>query len=379
VRVLLSSTSGAGHFRPLAPVARALVAAGHAVACAAPVEAADMVRSEGLEHLPFDGVPDDHPGRAAVFEALPRLPHAEAERLVGSEIFGRINTTFALPGAQAAVAAFRPDLVVHEMGEVAVRLAAEVAGVPGVGVSPSLTLASYVTAMAAGVAELRASLGLDADPEGLGLLTGPALSWFPATFDVPEAAAYDVRRFRDTDLPAPTEPADRSLVYVTLGSEAAAMPFFADALRQTVAGALRADLPVVVSTGRPVAPEILAGLDGDLRVEPWVVQAAVLAQARVVVCHAGSGTTLGALAAGVPVVAVPLFADQPYNAERLVATGCGLAVAPGPALADEVAAAVARLIAEPPAGSARIAREIAALPPVGAAVPWLEACATGGA
>jgi UDP:flavonoid glycosyltransferase YjiC (YdhE family) len=378
MRVLLSSTSGAGHFRPLLPVARALVSAGHAVACAAPAEAADMVTTAGLEHLPFDGVPEDHPGRAAVFGAVPSLPHDEAERLVGSEVFGRINTTYALPGAQAAVASFRPDLVVHEGGELAVRMAAETVGIPAVMVLPSLTLSSYVTAMAAGVAELRASLGLDPDADAEALLAGSALSWFPPSFDRPEAATYDVHRFRDADHPGPSSAADRALVYVTLGSEAASLPFFPDVLRQVVAGALRAGLPVVVSTGRPVAPELLAGLDGDLRVEEWVDQTAVLAQAHAVVCHAGSGTTLGALAAAVPVVAVPLFADQPYNAERVVMTGCGLAVHPGPAMADEVADAVSRLVADPPAGIGRVAAEIAALPPVAAAVPWLEACAGGG-
>ena len=40
----------------------------------------------------------------------------------------------------------------------------------------------------------------------------------------------------------------------------------------------------------------------------------VLPHARVLVCHGESGTTLGALAAGVPLVVTPLFADQPHNA-----------------------------------------------------------------
>ena len=47
MRVLLSTTSGAGHFRPLLPVARALADAGHEIACAAPEEARAMVEREG--------------------------------------------------------------------------------------------------------------------------------------------------------------------------------------------------------------------------------------------------------------------------------------------------------------------------------------------
>ena len=48
----------------------------------------------------------------------------------------------------------------------------------------------------------------------------------------------------------------------------------------------------------------------------------------VVVGHGGSGTTFGALAAGVPVVIVPLFADQFANAERVAEAGAALVVEP---------------------------------------------------
>ena len=42
------------------------------------------------------------------------------------------------------------------------------------------------------------------------------------------------------------------------------------------------------------------------------------------ISHGGSGSTLGALAAGLPMVVVPLFADQFLNAGRVAATGAGL-------------------------------------------------------
>ena len=52
-------------------------------------------------------------------------------------------------------------------------------------------------------------------------------------------------------------------------------------------------------------------------------QADVLGHASLVVCHGGSGTTIGALAAGCPLVVSPMFADQPYNAWRVVDAGAG--------------------------------------------------------
>ncbi len=52
--------------------------------------------------------------------------------------------------------------------------------------------------------------------------------------------------------------------------------------------------------------------------------------ASAMVCHGGFGTVRAGLAAGVPLAVLPLFADQPYNAERVQALGAGLASAARP-------------------------------------------------
>jgi MGT family glycosyltransferase len=86
-----------------------------------------------------------------------------------------------------------------------------------------------------------------------------------------------------------------------------------------------AELPVrVLLTG---ARDLDLGVvPPNVHVEAWVPQADVLAYASAVICHGGSGTTLGALAAGLPLVVVPLFADQPYNATRIASVGAGVVV-----------------------------------------------------
>src|SRR5919112_2462844 len=66
-----------------------------------------------------------------------------------------------------------------------------------------------------------------------------------------------------------------------------------------------------------------------VRVERWVDQATVLGHPAAVICHGGGGSVLGALAAGAPLVIVPLFAkDQHINARRIAAVGAGLVVPP---------------------------------------------------
>ena len=131
---------------------------------------------------------------------------------------------------------------------------------------------------------------------------------------------------------------------------------------------------VLLTLGGELPDDALGPLPGNVHAERWVPQADVLAHADLVVCHGGSGTTLGALAAGVPLVVMPLFADQPHNARRVAAVGAGLAVgAPdrGEPLAGPGAPRSHRACARRPAfrrvGQA-VAAEMQALPDAGAVV-----------
>ena len=94
------------------------------------------------------------------------------------------------------------------------------------------------------------------------------------------------------------------------------------------------------------------------------------------ISHGGLGTTLRALAHGVPLLLLPLGRDQAFNAARVVEYGAGIQLAPdaGPAA---VAGAVARLLDEPgfAAAAARAAARVAADVPDQRAADALEACA----
>jgi UDP:flavonoid glycosyltransferase YjiC (YdhE family) len=89
-----------------------------------------------------------------------------------------------------------------------------------------------------------------------------------------------------------------------------------------------ADLPVrvLLTTGANMAEYPLGAIPSNVTVETFVPQAKVSENAQLVVTHGGSGTVLGALAAGMPLVVAPMFADQPDNARSIEAAGCGVAV-----------------------------------------------------
>jgi UDP:flavonoid glycosyltransferase YjiC (YdhE family) len=86
----------------------------------------------------------------------------------------------------------------------------------------------------------------------------------------------------------------------------------------------------------------------------------------VVVTHGGSGTTTAALTRGLPMVVVPLFADQMHNADRVAAAGVGMVV-DGRRAATDLAPAVRRVLAEESFARAAqgVAAELRALPSAG--------------
>jgi UDP:flavonoid glycosyltransferase YjiC (YdhE family) len=371
MRLLLATTANAGHFGPMVPFAEACRAAGHEVLVAAPVSFAAAVERAGFRHWPCPDIdPDERAAFMTRFMAAPPEKRNEVTMIVGGEMAARS----ILPGMLSAIDEWRPDVVLREVGELGSALAAELRGVPQVQVLVGLSKFLGFTARlgARALAELRASLGLPPDEDGGFLHNLTAVSLLPESFEEPDGPS--VHRFRPP-VPAATSDwsGERPLVYTTFGTVAAGVPFAAETFRTVVEAV--ADLPVRVlaTVGDGGAVD---GFPANVRVERWVPQHDVLASAAAMVCHGGTGTVLGGLTAGVPIVAVPQFADQPDNAAHVAATGVGLAVGGGeerPATVEEVRAAVSEVLEKPSYRSAAmgVRDEVAEMPPVADAVPLI--------
>ena len=83
----------------------------------------------------------------------------------------------------------------------------------------------------------------------------------------------------------------------------------------------------------------------NVDVRGHVPHGSILPGVTAVVCHGGLSTITGTLAAGKPLVVIPQGRDQDMNAERVAATGAGLAL-PIDASVDQIAAAIRRVIDE---------------------------------
>lgn len=386
MRVLISTTANDGHFGPLVPLGRAALEGGHEVRVAAPTSFGESVRRAGFDHVPFADAPPELIG--PVMATLPTLPFDQADATVIREVFGRIDAQAAYPGVLAAIEDWRPDVLVREPAELGSLAAAERAGVPHLQVVIGMSELSRVLAelLVEPLAELSALVGLRDDTLSTAMASESQLSPVPASLDRAGDPAFDPAavafRFRDASTPAaPSQPLptwgdpEQPLVYVTFGSVTGSLPPFAGVFRQALDGL--ADLPVrvLMTVGRRVDIDGLGPLPTNARVEAWWPQADVLGQAALLLGHGGFGTTMGALAAGVPQVVAPIFtSDQIVNARHVAAIGAGRMVAAGPDAPGRACAEVAGVLADPAYRrvAAEVAAEIAVLPPVSQALDVLE-------
>jgi UDP:flavonoid glycosyltransferase YjiC (YdhE family) len=382
MRILFTSILATGHFTPLIPFATALKRRGHDVRVAAPPDLA-QVAAVGLVHAPV-GRPDNAALQAA-FACEKDLPAERREGYVIREIFADLLPRAALPALRQTIRDWRPDLIVREAAEYAAVIAAAEAGIPHVRVSVS-NGHNFRHAVAP-VDVLRAEAGLAPD-NGASLRGARAFTAFPASMEEPgsDGATQPQFRVRLPHDPAPegrpewAAPGDAPRVYVTFGTVLGASiigpPAKARAMIRAALDAV-ASLPVtaLMTTGPSIDRDTLGPIPANVTVREWVPQDHILPHVDAVLCHAGSGTVIGALAAGLPIVATPVGADQPENARRIAAIGAGLAVdVPDAAV---IAAALARVLDEPSfrSRSRSVAAEIAALPDVDAGVDAMLAIA----
>ena len=320
-RVLFTSTQGVGHFRPLQPFIASCRRTGHEVALVVPPALEAIANEENaIVHIGADP-PSAELG--PIWGRVREATHEEAAQLVLGEVFGRLKPGSLLPVVRQVVASWRPDLVVHESAEFAGAIAAEEAGVPHAVVAVSRASTDMIDIVPS---------RLDRFLPGIcdRIRESPFLTVFPASLD---ADCYEqTHRIQPPSDIAEALPdfwpgQDGPLVYVTFGTVTRDTAVARAAFSAAIEAVNELPARVLVTTGGELPNDALPVVAPNVRIEHWVRQADILPHAEVVVCHGGSGTTIGALAAGVPLVLVPLFADQQTNAQVVDAAGAGVAVA----------------------------------------------------
>jgi UDP:flavonoid glycosyltransferase YjiC (YdhE family) len=383
VKVLFTCVVGHGHFNPMVPLAHALEAAGHLVAFATDPSFCVYVREEGFEAHPA-GL--DQPDALAQFVASTpgwrEMSPEDRQPIQYSGMFGRVRAPAMLRDLVPLVTAWQPDLLIHDAGEMAGAIAAEAAGIAHVEHSFGILRSTLARSLATeAIQPLATELGVP-NP-GVGGSGGELyLDICPPGIQDPEISDVpNVQRLRPLWSDGATDPAllgwlaglpSRPTVYVTMGT---VFNKASDVFRAVLEGLREEALNVIVTVGPSGDPAGLGPQPENVHVERYIPQSQLLPLCDLFVSHGGSGALLGALSAGVPMLAIPQGADQFINAKRVVEAGFGLRLMPSELTSDAVRSAARRLIDD--GQFVEVARvqqaAIAEMPDPSAVVPVLEA------
>lgn len=324
MRVLLAAVPAVGHLFPLVPLAWALRVEGHEVLFAS-LDGAEVLTHAGLPYVsvqPGLRMYDEVLGRAGA--ARPDLLErtrvsAGADRDAFVRLFAALNSTIANSFFELADD-WKPDLIVHEYLSPIGALAAHRLGVPcaefRIGFSPFPELRA---AMLDELVSLRPDDRAD-DPVAT-VHTVPA-SMGGAGDLAMRPVPYDGGGDRPGWL---RHQPDRGRIAVTLGTVSPTMSGIGR-VRRVVAAAESLDAEIVLATGDTDLTE-LGPLPPTVRAPGWVSWSALLHGSSLAVHHGGSGTSLTALAAGVPQLLLPDGSDRHINAAAIGARGAGAVAA----------------------------------------------------
>jgi UDP:flavonoid glycosyltransferase YjiC (YdhE family) len=359
------------------PLAHALAEAGHDVAFASGEPVAGDAASEGF--TAFRAGPDlDAAEPLVVRDRAALLPPSQVRSFVFTELFVRVELEPRADDLANVVEQWAPDIVVHEVAEFAAPLVATIAGIPYVEHSfgPAVQT-DVIRAAGEATAPFWSSRGLAPHPLG-GFYRYLYLDVCPPSLQVPDMVTGAAQGIRTIEARPPAEElpwleALRGLpiVYITLGT---VYNQNLDVFQALLHGLRDDPLNLVVTVGEQNDAGVLGRQPPNVSVHRYIPQELLLPHVAAVVTHGGAGSTLGALAFGLPLLIVPQGADQFYNAERVMAAGAGLKLMPDHLTSDSARDAVRMLLHDGTFRDAahRIRSEFEAMPDPREAVETLE-------
>jgi UDP:flavonoid glycosyltransferase YjiC (YdhE family) len=355
----------------MVPLARAFLDRGDEVLWATGADVCGRLEQEGFR-ASAAGL-SERDGMSELFARFPEihaLAPAERPEFMFPRLFGAVRAAPMLADLLPIAQAWSPALVVCDAAELAGHVAAGALGVPSVTHSfGALLPATRLAAASTEIAPLWAARGQAPRPycgsyDHLYLDIYPPSLQDSARPHVPATQLLRPGTFAiagDERPPAAvTEASSDPLVYITFGTV-----FSNDAVLSTVVEAARGlAVRVVVTVGPHGDPASLGPQPRHVHVARYIAQGQLLPHCAAVVSHAGSGTFLAALNAGLPQLCVPQAADQFLNAAACTQSGSGLALQPGNVSAEGVRGAIERLLSEASFRTAaeRVSREIGAMP-----------------
>ena len=382
MRVLFTTHPASGHLHPLVPLARAAGDAGHDVRFA--IAGSHVPAVERLGFPAFSAGADyEDPEVARIKAEAESHEGLEHAAVAIRDLFAGILAERMIPDLERIVAEWRPDLVVAEVTELASLLVARRVGLPRVNILFGLYGAVQALGDVAiqGIAPLWLRMGLGPIPDLDFFDTETSLVFAPPGYEIPGVvlppSATLIRpvpfdQSGDESLPEwVLRRPRRPLVLATLGTVLNRTP---GVLEDIARAAGEETLDLVMTVGRDRDPSSLGPVPGNVRVERYIPFSLLLPHCSAMIAHAGYGTVMAGLCNGLPMLLLPLGADQPLHAARCEALGAAAVIERGALSVAAIREGLGRILDDPSLGEhARAVRgTIEAMPGMDQAVRILE-------
>jgi N-glycosyltransferase len=307
----------------------------------------------------------------------------------GNDVFNRVLFKNYLIGPHTAKMArdvvaiaekMQPDVIMHDCSEFGGYLAAEMLEVPHVSLDNGLTrlVCELHDVYEPELNSVRRALGLPPEPDYPG-----SHKYLVATPAPPEFLLHDlnITTLRAHQHVNPVRSGERAprwltevdphepLIYVSLGSLGVCAPALTESVMCTYDAILAALSEFTCTAVVAVGPGNVRRFGKQAKhiyLLGHAPQTLLLRTADLFVGHAGFGGLREAADAGVPLVLLPYFADQPNNARRCTELGLGVDLDPKSVTADKVYNACKMVLSDPSyqAVARRLQRAFLALAPL---------------
>jgi UDP:flavonoid glycosyltransferase YjiC (YdhE family) len=302
MRVLVSAVPAIGHIVPLLELAQSLQSAGHEVRFATNKELHHLIIAAGLRPV--------EAGMSAAEmrdERLRRWPETEGQPASrwATRMWAQIMAPSSLQDLLAIATDWRPHVVVHDEGDYAGPVAAARTDIPWIthAWGSPLRPTSELVELEEIASWLWTSNGLDV-PASAGLYQHALVNPCPRFLQNDSFGARVEWPIRPSTMDDEGELL-RADAYIGFGT----VPLFANALAElttAVRSCTERGMRVVVTAPSQDLRNELAAIDTHLvEARAFVKLSTLLPSCRIAITHAGAGTVLASLSAGVPLVLVP--------------------------------------------------------------------------
>lgn len=346
MRVVVVTLAEKGHYFPLLGTVLELSRRGHDVVMTSTSDIADELRRAGVPRvvIPAGAAPPPDGVRGEALARVLRDPVALAgwirELLVEAPRRG-------VEPLRRVLRELRPDVVAIDTMAYDGAIAAELEGVPWVGLATSLNPvvpdgpdrqpafeSELIRTTAAlprrelfaehGITDVRFRVSDVLSPRGTAVF---ASEDFVRPVGLPRDPTVhlvgpSIGGERGGEVVDPSFAAGRPIVYVSFGSQAWYQP---RRFERIFSSADRLGVAVIAAMGELAeAFGAMAGIGRRHRCVRFAAQLEALRDASAAITHGGAGSVMECAALGVPMIVSPICNDQPHSARFVVAAGCGV-------------------------------------------------------